>query len=101
MDRLNGTTVSTTDVCKDWSKIVQSIKINHRPVFVCTNNMPEAVVLSFEEFQKMQQIVEAAHRERLGQKMVCALQALSLLTDQPIPKMVLNEIGVFEKAEGQ
>ena len=50
---INGATVSATDVRKSWSKIVQAAKDSHEPVFVCTNNKPEAVVLSFEEFQNM------------------------------------------------
>jgi PHD/YefM family antitoxin component YafN of YafNO toxin-antitoxin module len=102
MDRLsfiNGTTVSATDVRKHWSKIVQSIKANHRPVFVCTNKTSEAVVISFKEFQNMQKIVEAAHREQLGQQMVCDVLDISELTDQPIKHMVLNKTGVFEQVK--
>lgn len=60
---MNSVVVSATDVRKSWSKIVQDVKENHQPVFVCTNNMPEAVILSFEDFQNMQQIVEATRRE--------------------------------------
>jgi prevent-host-death family protein len=104
MDRLtfiNGATVSATDVRKYWSKIVQGVKDNHKPVFVCTNNTPEAVVLSFEEFQNMQEIVEAAHREQLGQQMICDLLDIAQLTDHPIKHMVLNKNGVFEEAEGK
>ena len=51
MDRLtfiNDATVCATDVHKSWSKIVQSIKDNHKPVFVCTNNTQETVILGFE-----------------------------------------------------
>lgn len=98
---IDGATVSTTDVRKTWSKIVQVVKDSHKPVFVCTNNTPEAVVLSFEEFQNMQEIVEAARREQLGQQMVCDLLDIAQLTDQPIRPMLLNKKGVFEEAEGQ
>ena len=98
---INGAMVSATDVRKHWSRIVQSVKNNHKPVFVCTNNTPEAVVLSFEEFQNMQAIVDAAHREQLGQQMVCDLLDIAQLTDQPIKNMVLNKKGVFEEAEGK
>ncbi|MFN3288965.1 MAG: type II toxin-antitoxin system Phd/YefM family antitoxin [Acinetobacter sp.] len=98
---IDGATVSTTDVRKSWSKIVQVVKDSHKPVFVCTNNTPEAVVLSFEEFQNMQEIVEAARREQLGQQMVCDLLDIAQLTGQPIKPMLLNKKGVFEEAEGQ
>ena len=98
---IDGATVSTTDVRKTWSKIVQVVKDSHKPVFVCTNNTPEAVVLSFEEFQNMQEIVEAARREQLGQQMVCDLLDIAQLTGQPIRPMLLNKKGVFEEAEGQ
>lgn len=98
---IDGATVSTTDVRKSWSKIVQVVKDSHKPVFVCTNNTPEAVILSFEEFQNMQEIVEAARREQLGQQMVCDLLDIAQLTGQPIRPMLLNKKGVFEEAEGQ
>ncbi|MCG5961367.1 type II toxin-antitoxin system Phd/YefM family antitoxin [Acinetobacter baumannii] len=104
MDELtfvNGTTVSATDIRNHWSKIVQIIKDNHKPVFVYRNNMCEAVVLSFEVFQTMQEIVEASHREQLGQQMVCDLLDIAQLTNHPIQHMVLNETGVFEEAKGQ
>jgi antitoxin YefM len=78
---INGTTVSAIDVRKHWSKIVRRVKANHRPVFVCTNNTPEAVVLSFKEFQNMQEIIETAQHEQLGQQMVCDLLDISQLTD--------------------
>ena len=98
---IDGATVSTTDVRKSWSKIVQVVKDSNKPVFVCTNNTPEAVVLSFEEFKNMQEIVEAARREQLGQQMVCDLLDIAQLTGQPIRPMLLNKKGVFEEAEGQ
>ena len=98
---IDGATVSTTDVRKSWSKIVQVVKDSHKPVFVCTNNTPEAVVLSFEEFKNMQEIVEAARREQLGQQMVCDLLDIAQLTGQPIKHMLLNKKDVFEEAEGQ
>ena len=97
---INGAIVSASDVRKSWSKIVQSIKDHHQPIYVCTNNTPEAVVLSFEEFQHMQQIVETARREQLGQQMVCNLLDIAQLTSQPIKQMVLNEKEVFEEEEG-
>ena len=97
---IDGATVSATDVRKSWSKIVQSIKENHKPVFVCTNNKPEAVVLSFEEFQNMQEIVESARREMLGQQMIADLLDIAELTGRPIKHMRLNASGVFEKQKG-
>ncbi len=97
---INGATVSATDVRKSWSKIVQGVKDSHKPVFVCTNNTPEAVVLSFEDFQNMQEIVEAVRREQLGQQMACDLMDIAQLTNQPIKNMVLNAKGVFEETEG-
>ncbi|VAX43074.1 Phd_YefM [Acinetobacter calcoaceticus] len=104
MDRLtfiNGAIVSATDVRKSWSKIVQCIKDSHKPVFVCMNNTPEAVVLSFEEFQNMQEIVKAARREQLGQQMTCDLLDIAQLTGQPIKHMLLNSKGVFEESKEQ
>ena len=98
---IDGATVSATDVRKSWSKIVQAVKDSHKPVFVCTNNTPEAVVLSFEEFKNMQEIVEAARREQLGQQMVCDLLDIAQLTGRPIKHMLLNKKDVFEEAEGQ
>ena len=98
---IDGATVSATDVRKSWSKIVQAAKDSHEPVFVCRNNTPEAVVLSFEEFQNIQEIVEAARREQLGQQMVCDLLDIAQLTGRPIKHMLLNKKDVFEEAEGQ
>ena len=48
----------------------------------------------------MQQIVETARREQLGQQMVCDLLDIAQLTSQPIKQMVLNEKEVFEEEEG-
>lgn len=48
---INGSTESATDVRKSWTKTVQSVKESHQPVFVFTNNTPEAVVLSYEDLQ--------------------------------------------------
>lgn len=98
---INGAIVSATDVRKSWRKIVQCVKDSHKPVFVCTNNTPEAVVLSFEEFQNMQEIVETARREQLGQQMVYDLLDIAQLTGQPIKYMLLNSKGVFEEVKGQ
>lgn len=52
-----------------------------------------------KEFQKMQEIVEAAEREKLGQKMVSDLLEIAELTGQPIKHMVLNSHGVFVEVE--
>lgn len=98
---IHGATVSATDVRKSWSKIVQCVKESHKPVFVYTKNTPEAVVLSFEEFQNMQEIVEAVRREQLGQQMVYDLLDINQLTGQPIKHMLLNHKGVFEEVNGQ
>ena len=98
---INCTIISATDVSKNQNKIIQSTKANHRPVFVYTNNTPEAVILSLNDFQNMKKIVETAQREQLGQQMVCDLLDIFLLTDQPIKKMVLNKLGVFEEVDGQ
>ena len=45
----------------------------------------------------MQEIVEAAKREQLGQQMVCDLLDIAQLTGQPIKHMLLNSKGVFEE----
>ena len=47
----------------------------------------------------MQEIIEAARREQLGQQMVCDLLDIAQLTGQPIKHMLLNPIGVFEEAK--
>lgn len=70
-------------------------------MFVCTNNTPEVTILNFEEFKNMQEIIEAARREQLGQQMVCDLLDIAELTDRPIKHMRLNASGVFEKVEEQ
>ncbi|MCF1294615.1 type II toxin-antitoxin system Phd/YefM family antitoxin [Acinetobacter baumannii] len=98
---INGAIVTSTDVRKSWRKIVQGLKDSHKPVFVCKNNTPEAVILSFEEFQNMQKIVQAAQCEQLGQQMVCDLLDIAQLTGQPIKHMLLNSKGVFEEEKGQ
>lgn len=98
---INGAIVSASDVRESWSKIVQCVKESHKPVFVYTKNTPEAVVLSFEEFQNMQEIVEAVRREQLGQQMVYDLLDINQLTGQPTKHMLLNHKGVFEEVNGQ
>ena len=90
-----------SNIHKSWRKITQCIKNSHKPIFVCTNNTPEATVLNFEEFKNMQEIIEAARREQLGQQMVCDLLDIAQLTGQPIKHMLLNPIGVFEEAKDQ
>lgn len=97
---INGATVSTTDIPKYWRKIVQSVKDSHKPVFVFKNGTPDAVILSLEEFQNMQEIVEATRREQLGQQMVCDLLNIAHLTGQPIKHMLLNPECVFEESKG-
>lgn len=90
-----------SDIHKYWRKINQFIKNSHNRNFVCTNNTPEVTVLNFEEFKNMQEIIEAARREQLGQQMVCDLLDIAQLTGQPIKHMLLNPIGVFEEAKDQ
>ena len=68
-------------------------------MFVCTNNTPEVTILNFEEFKNMQEIIEAARREQLGQQMVCDLLDIAQLTGQPIKHILLNPIGEFEEAK--
>ncbi|RSO54753.1 type II toxin-antitoxin system Phd/YefM family antitoxin [Acinetobacter lactucae] len=98
---INGATVSATDVRKSWNKIVQGVKDSNKPVFVYNHNRPEAVVLSFAEFQTMQEIVETARRQQLGQQMVCDLLDIAQFTGQPIKHMLLNPKGEFEEAKGK
>ena len=88
-----------SNIHKSWRKITQCIKNSHKPIFVSTNNTPEVTVLNFEEFKNMQEIIEAARREQLGQQMVCDLLDIAQLTGQPIKHMLLNPIGVFEEAK--
>nr|WP_228146745.1 hypothetical protein [Acinetobacter soli] len=77
------------------------VKDSHKPIFVCTNNTPEAVVLSFEEFQNMQEIVEFARREQLGHQMVCDLLDIAQLTSQPIKPMLLTKTVCLKKQKGK
>lgn len=84
-----------------WRKIIQCVKNSHKPIFVCANNTQEVTVLNFEEFKNMQEIIEAARREQLGQQMVCDLLDIAQLTGQPIKHMLLNPIGVVEEAKDQ
>ena len=90
-----------SDIHKSWRKIIPCIKNSHKPIFVCTNNTPKVTVLNFEEFKNMQEIIEAARREQLGQQMVGDLLDIAQLTGQPIKHMLLNPIGVFEEAKDQ
>lgn len=90
-----------SDIHKSWRKITQCIKNSHKPIFVCTNNTPEVTFLNFEEFKNMQEIIEAARREQLGQQMVCDLLDIAQLIGQPIKHMLLNPIGVFEEVKDQ
>lgn len=102
MDKLAFTssmTISSNDVSKSWEKIVQSVQNTHKPIFVYNNDMPEAVILSFDEFQRMLRIIENVDREQLGLQMVSDLAEIAQLSDQPIRHMVLNEKGFFEEAE--
>ena len=88
-----------SDIHKSWRKIIPCIKNSHKSIFVCTNNTSEVTVLNFEELKNMQEIIEAARREQLGQQMVCDLLDIAQLTSQPIKHMLLNPIGVFEEAK--
>lgn len=102
MDKLtftSGMTISSNDVSKSWGKIVQSVQNTHKPIWVYKNDMPEAVILSFDEFQRMLRIIENVDREQLGLQMVSDLAEIAQLSDQPIRHMVLNEKGFFEEAE--
>ena len=102
MDKLAFTssmTISSNDVSKSWEKIVQSVQNTHKHIFVYKNDIPEAVILSFDEFQRMLRIIENVDREQLGLQMVSDLVEIAQLSDQPIRHMILNEKGFFEEAE--
>ena len=98
---INGTTASATDVRKSWTKIVQGVKQTHKPVFVFTNNTPEAVVLSYEDFQAMQLELEMARKEEFGRQMVADLLEISTLENQAIPHMRADAHGIFHEVEGE
>jgi len=88
---INGATVSATDVRKSWTKIVKGVKESKRPVFVFTNNVPEAVVLDFEEYQAIEKELEAARREELGRQMLADLLEISELENKPITPLMVAE----------
>lgn len=94
---IEGMVISAADVQKHWNKIIQNLKDSPEPIFVCTDNMPDAVILSYLEFKKMQAVIELAHREQLGQKMENDLIDIAKLTNQPIKHMYANANGVFEE----
>lgn len=98
---INGTTASATDVRKSWTKIVQGVKETHKPVFVFTNNVPEAVVLSYEDFQTMQAELEMARREELGRQMAADLLEISVYENQPLKEMRADALGVFHEIKGK
>ena len=98
---INGTTASATDVRKSWTKIVQGVKQTHKPVFVFTNNTPEAVVLSYEDFQAMQLELEMARKEEFGRQMVADLLEISILEHQAIPQMRADAEGIFREVVGE
>ena len=93
--------VSATDVQKNWTKIIQHLKDGLEPIFVCTDSVPDAVILSFDEFQKLQEIIEFAHREQFGQTIANDLIDLAKLTHQPIKRMYLNTDSVFEEIKSK
>lgn len=97
---VNGATVSATDVRKSWTKIVQGIKQSHKPAFVYTNNTPEVVVISFEDYQTMQAELETARREQLGKQMVIDLAEISAIEGVQIPHMQADENGIFHQIKG-
>lgn len=94
---INGATVTATDVRKAWSKIVAEVKETHKPAYVFTNNVPEAVVLSYESYQSMQAELEQARRDALGKQMTADLLAMAKQEGQNIPKMQANKQGVFHE----
>lgn len=98
---INGTTASATDIRKSWTKIVQGVKETHKPVFVFTNNTPEAVVLSYQDFQAMQLELEMARREEYSRQMVADLLEISVLENKPIKKMQVDSDGIFHEVEGE
>lgn len=96
---INGATVTATDVRKSWTKIVNSVKTTHQPAFVFTNNVPEAVVLSFDTYQALQNELEMARRNLLGKQMTMDLLEIAELEDRTIPRMKADENGVFRPVE--
>jgi antitoxin YefM len=103
MDKLNyinGATVSATDVRKSWTKIVKGVQTSHKPIYVFTNNTPEAVVLSYEDFQAMQTELELARRELFGRQMIADLIDIAELENDPIAHMQADESAVFHEAKG-
>lgn len=60
---IDGAIIASNKVPKNWDKIVRSINVNNKPVFIYKNNKPQAVVLSVDEYMNMQKIIEATRRE--------------------------------------
>lgn len=99
LNYINGAAVSATDVRKSWSKIVAGVKSSQQPVYVFTNNTPEAVVLSYDNYQAMQLELEQARRKALGQQMAADLQEIAELEEHSIPHRKVAEDGVFYDSE--
>lgn len=94
---INGATVTATDVRKSWTKIVHSVKATQQPAFVFTNNIPEAVVLSFDTYQAMQSELELARNNALSRQMTADLLEIANLEKIPIPRMKADSKGVFRE----
>lgn len=99
LNYISGAAVSATDVRKSWSRIVKGVKSSQQPVYVFTNNTPEAVVLSYESYQAMQAELERARREALGQQMTADLFEIAELENRPIIHSKVAEDGVFYDSE--
>lgn len=99
LNYINGAAVSATDVRKSWSKIVAGVKSSQQPVYVFTNNTPEAVVLSYDNYQAIQLELEQARRQALGQQMATDLLEIAELEEHSIPHSKVAEDGIFYDSE--
>lgn len=97
LNYINGATVTVTDVRKSWTKIVNSVKATHQPAFVFTNNVPEAVVLSFDTYQALQQELTLARNNLLANQMTADLLQIAEFENTPITRMRADSNGIFRE----
>lgn len=70
MKLINGATVSATSVRKSWTQIVKNIIRTKTPTYVLSNNVPEVVIVGYEDYQEMQRKLEEINREELGKQII-------------------------------
>lgn len=95
---INGATVTATDVRKSWKQIVEGVKESKKPVYVYTNNKPEAVVLDVEEYRALEQQAKKAMREEAGRQLSETYRQFMKDQNLVAQPMKVAEDGVFYEA---